>query len=62
MKVLIALIFWIIFCFSAGWWMASEHHQPEVEAKKIKNFEQLGPSIKHCLEPMDVDCIVDDPR
>ena len=56
----ILIILWLIFCFSAGWWMASEHYKPEV--KRIKSFEQLGPDIRHCLKPMDVDCIVDDPR
>ena len=61
MRILIALILWIIFCFSAGWWMASEHHKPEVEAK-IKSLAQLRPDIRHCMQPMDVDCIIDNPR
>ena len=61
MKIMIALILWIIFCFGAGWWMASEHYKPEVEAK-IKTLAQLGPDIRHCMEPMHVDCNMDDPR
>jgi len=62
MRIILAFIAWFIFCFVAAYWMASEQHKPEIEAKKIKSLPQLMPDIKHCLQPIDVDCIVDDPR
>lgn len=35
MKILIAFCAWFIFCFAAGWWMASQEHKPEIEKVEI---------------------------
>ena len=61
MKILLACIFLGFLPFGCGVWAASQHYKPEIEAK-IKTLAQLGPDIRHCMKPMDVDCIVDDPR
>ncbi len=62
MRYAVIVLILLIAGSAFGWWAASQHHKPEIEAKRIKSLAQLGPSITHCLQPIDVDCIVDDPR
>ena len=41
MRIFIAFVAWFAFVFYAGWWMASEAHEPEVKALELSSDEDI---------------------